>query len=74
MGSVASAVGIAGLWLAAGALAVLTFVVHPEPAPGQLFRAYWPLCPVVAAYAALALVGEGAPDRGEPSCSRAEGP
>ena len=61
MSSVASIVGIAGLIMAAGLLAILTFVVHPDMTPGRLFQAYWPLWLVVAGCTVLAVATKDMP-------------
>ena len=61
MSSVSSIVGIAGLIMAAGLLAILTFVVHPDMTPGRLFQAYWPVWLVVAGCTVLAVAAPDMP-------------
>ena len=47
--------------MAAGLLAILAFVVHPDMTPGQLFQAYWPLWLVVAGCTVLAVAAKDMP-------------
>ncbi len=58
MSRVTSIIGSAGLVMAAGLLAILAFVVHPDMAPGRLFQAYWPLWLVVAGCTVLAVAAK----------------